>query len=91
MEEDTSAVKAALTAALGSIYEWYDFAVYGYLASDIAANFFGAIPLTVDVAMHNARRASLCIINFVDSLGLGAKGHTWFRSLGTSNVMSNKM
>ena len=41
MEEDTSAVKAALTAALGSIYEWYDFAVYGYLASDIAANFFG--------------------------------------------------
>ena len=41
MSSEDSALKAALTAALGSVYEWYDFAAYGYLASDIAAAFFG--------------------------------------------------
>ena len=40
-DEDILALRSAMIAAVGSIYEWYDFAVYGYLASDIAENFFG--------------------------------------------------
>ena len=36
----SSSRRAVVAGTLGHVLEWYDFAVYGYLASVIAANFF---------------------------------------------------
>jgi MHS family proline/betaine transporter-like MFS transporter len=45
---DLKVIKKVITAAaIGNFIEWYDFAVYGYLATVLAANFFpGSNPTT---------------------------------------------
>src|SRR6187399_3736896 len=41
--EQRNAVNKAVTgASIGNAVEWYDFAIYGFLATFIAANFFPA-------------------------------------------------
>ena len=35
-----SALRTALTGLIGNVLEWFDFAVYGYFASDIGRQFF---------------------------------------------------
>ena len=41
MADDTAAVRKAITgASIGNAVEWFDFAIYGFLATIIAANFF---------------------------------------------------
>jgi MFS transporter, MHS family, proline/betaine transporter len=35
-----SALRAALAGLIGNVLEWFDFAVYGYFASDIGRQFF---------------------------------------------------
>ncbi len=35
-----SAVRTALAGLIGNVLEWFDFAVYGYFASDIGRQFF---------------------------------------------------
>src|SRR5215510_1655282 len=35
-----SAVRTAFAGLIGNVLEWYDFAVFGYLSSEIGANFF---------------------------------------------------
>src|SRR5262245_38511366 len=35
-----SALRTALAGLIGNILEWFDFAVYGYFASDIGRQFF---------------------------------------------------
>src|ERR1700709_259038 len=41
MADDTSAVRRAVVgASIGNAVEWFDFAIYGFLATFIAANFF---------------------------------------------------
>src|SRR5512136_2309272 len=35
-----SALRTALAGLIGNVLEWFDFAVYGYFASDIGAQFF---------------------------------------------------
>lgn len=39
-EKGDDSIWGLLSGALGNIYEWYDFAVYGLLASEIGASFF---------------------------------------------------
>ena len=42
-QPDHAAIRKAVTAAsIGNVLEWYDFAVYGYVATLIAKNFFPA-------------------------------------------------
>ena len=36
----TSALRTALAGLIGNVLEWFDFAVYGYFASDIGKQFF---------------------------------------------------
>jgi MHS family proline/betaine transporter-like MFS transporter len=38
--ERPSALRAALAGLIGNVLEWFDFAVYGYFASDIGQQFF---------------------------------------------------
>ena len=41
MADDSAAVRKAITgASIGNAVEWFDFAIYGFLATIIAANFF---------------------------------------------------
>jgi MFS transporter, MHS family, proline/betaine transporter len=41
MADDTAAVRKAITgASIGNAVEWFDFAIYGFLATFIAAHFF---------------------------------------------------
>ena len=35
-----SAVRTAMAGLIGNVLEWFDFAVYGYFASDIGHHFF---------------------------------------------------
>lgn len=35
-----SALRTALAGLIGNVLEWFDFAVYGYFASNIGAQFF---------------------------------------------------
>ena len=35
-----SAVRTAMAGLIGNVLEWFDFAVYGYFASDIGRQFF---------------------------------------------------
>ena len=35
-----STVRTAMAGLLGNVLEWFDFAVYGYFASDIGRHFF---------------------------------------------------
>ena len=35
-----SALRTALAGLIGNVLEWFDFAVYGYFASDIGSQFF---------------------------------------------------
>src|SRR5438128_683488 len=35
-----SPVRTAFAGLIGNVLEWYDFAVFGYLSSEIGANFF---------------------------------------------------
>jgi MHS family proline/betaine transporter-like MFS transporter len=35
-----SALRTAAAGLIGNVLEWFDFAVYGYFASDIGAHFF---------------------------------------------------
>ncbi len=35
-----SALRTALAGLIGNVLEWFDFAVYGYFASDIGKQFF---------------------------------------------------
>jgi MHS family proline/betaine transporter-like MFS transporter len=35
-----SAIRTALAGLIGNVLEWFDFAVYGYFASDIGRQFF---------------------------------------------------
>jgi len=35
-----SALRTALAGLIGNVLEWFDFAVYGYFASDIGTQFF---------------------------------------------------
>ena len=40
-QADAAAVRKAVTgASIGNAVEWFDFAIYGFLATFIAANFF---------------------------------------------------
>src|SRR5262245_64213260 len=38
----TPALRTALAGLIGNVLEWFDFAVYGYFASDIGRQFFPA-------------------------------------------------
>src|SRR5215213_5871702 len=38
--EEQTILRAVTGASIGNLVEWFDFAVYGYLATYIAANFF---------------------------------------------------
>src|SRR5919199_6843456 len=38
--EEQTLLRAVSGASIGNLVEWFDFAVYGYLATYIAANFF---------------------------------------------------
>ena len=40
VERRPSALRAALAGLIGNVLEWFDFAVYGYFASDIGRQFF---------------------------------------------------
>ena len=39
-EASQSAVRTAMAGLIGNVLEWFDFAVYGYFASDIGRQFF---------------------------------------------------
>ena len=39
-EASQSAARTALAGLIGNVLEWFDFAVYGYFASDIGRQFF---------------------------------------------------
>ena len=40
-DADPAALRRAVTgAAIGNTVEWFDFAIYGFLATNIASNFF---------------------------------------------------
>src|ERR1700742_4560800 len=39
-EERPSAFRTALAGLIGNVLEWFDFAVYGYFATDIGREFF---------------------------------------------------
>src|SRR5215467_12981157 len=39
---EQSALRTAAAGLIGNVLEWFDFAVYGYFASDIGAHFFPA-------------------------------------------------
>ena len=44
-----SPVRTALAGLIGNVLEWFDFAVYGYFASEIGKQFF---PEASDTAQH---------------------------------------
>lgn len=41
-DRETAVRRAVMGASIGNAVEWFDFAIYGFLATSIAANFFPA-------------------------------------------------
>jgi MHS family proline/betaine transporter-like MFS transporter len=69
-----SAVRTALAGLIGNVLEWFDFAVYGYFASDIGRQFF---PQTDEFARQLATFGTFALGFFarpVGSLALGYVG-----------------
>jgi MHS family proline/betaine transporter-like MFS transporter len=73
--------RAALAALLGNALEWYDFAVYGYLASAIGQAFFPAqVPALQTMAAFGVFAAGF-LMRPVGSLVLGPLGDLFGRRL----------
>src|SRR5512146_2200846 len=69
-----SALRTALAGLIGNVLEWFDFAVYGYFASDIGRQFF---PQTDEFARQLATFGTFALVFFarpVGSLVLGYVG-----------------
>jgi MHS family proline/betaine transporter-like MFS transporter len=69
-----SALRTALAGLIGNVLEWFDFAVYGYFASDIGRQFFPASSPTAQQLLAFAVFALGFCARPVGSLVLGAVG-----------------
>jgi MFS transporter, MHS family, proline/betaine transporter len=69
-----SAVRTALAGLLGNVLEWFDFAVYGYFASDIGRQFFPQSSATAQQLLSFAVFALGFCARPVGSLALGVVG-----------------
>jgi MHS family proline/betaine transporter-like MFS transporter len=61
-----SALRTALAGLIGNVLEWFDFAVYGYFASDIGKQFF---PQTDEVARQLATFGTFALGFFARPIG----------------------
>ena len=69
-----SALRAALAGLIGNVLEWFDFAVYGYFASDIGAQFFPETNPTAQRLLAFAVFAVGFLARPLGGLALGAVG-----------------
>src|ERR1041384_5458714 len=69
-----SALRTALAGLIGNVLEWFDFAVYGYFASDIGRQFFPQSSATAQQLLAFALFALGFFARPVGSLALGAIG-----------------
>ena len=67
-----SAVRTALAGLIGNVLEWFDFAVYGYFASDIGRQFF---PQTDETARQLATFGTFALGFFARPVGSLVLGH----------------
>jgi len=69
-----SALRTVLAGLIGNVLEWFDFAVYGYFASDIGKQFFPQEDRTAQQLLAFAVFALGFVARPVGSLGLGRVG-----------------
>jgi MFS transporter, MHS family, proline/betaine transporter len=69
-----SAVRTALAGLIGNVLEWFDFAVYGYFASDIGRQFFPQSSATAQQLLSFAVFALGFCARPIGSLVLGVVG-----------------
>src|SRR5688572_18083217 len=69
-----SALRTALAGLIGNVLEWFDFAVYGYFASDIGRQFFPQSSPTAQLLLTFAVFALGFIARPIGGLVLGAVG-----------------
>src|ERR1043166_9207397 len=69
-----SALRTALAGLIGNVLEWFDFAVYGYFASDIGRQFFPQSNATAQQLLAFAVFALGFFARPVGSLALGTIG-----------------
>jgi MFS transporter, MHS family, proline/betaine transporter len=69
-----SAVRTAAAGLIGNVLEWFDFAVYGYFASDIGRQFFPQSSHTAQQLLAFAVFALGFLARPIGSIGLGAVG-----------------
>ena len=69
-----SALRTALAGLIGNVLEWFDFAVYGYFASDIGKQFFPQSDHAVQQLLAFAVFALGFLARPVGSLVLGTVG-----------------
>src|SRR5512146_3388735 len=82
-----SALRTALAGLIGNVLEWFDFAVYGYFASDIGRQFFPRSNPTAQQLLAFAIFAIGFFTRPLGSLALGAVGdRIGRRALLTSSI-----
>src|SRR5262249_45338476 len=69
-----SALRTALAGLIGNMLEWFDFAVYGYFASDIGSQFFPKSSASAQQLLAFAVFAIGFFARPVGSLALGLVG-----------------
>ena len=69
-----SALRTALAGLIGNVLEWFDFAVYGYFASDIGAQFFPESDHTAQQLLAFAVFGLGFLVRPIGGLVLGAVG-----------------
>src|SRR5215813_12648723 len=69
-----SAARTALAGLIGNVLEWFDFAVYGYFATDIGRQFFPQSSPTAQQLLAFAVFAIGFAARPLGSLGLGRIG-----------------
>jgi MFS transporter, MHS family, proline/betaine transporter len=73
-DADQSPVRTILAGLIGNVLEWFDFAVYGYFASDIGSQFFPQSSHTAQQLLAFAVFALGFVARPFGSLALGAVG-----------------
>src|ERR1700761_1164514 len=86
--ERPSALRAALAGLIGNVLEWFDFAVYGYFATDIGRQFFPKSNATAQQLLAFGVFAIGFFARPIGSLALGWVGdRTGRRALLTLSIV----
>src|ERR1700761_1021996 len=86
-EERPSAFRTALAGLIGNVLEWFDFAVYGYFATDIGREFFPQSNATAQQMLEFGVYAVGFFARPIGSRALGGVGdRTGLRALLTLSI-----